>query len=432
MLLRFGCSNFRSICEYQELLLTASSDSDHMNHTFSNKAVRDKILPVTAIYGANGAGKTNMLRAIQFFVRTIVLSKKRELDDVSIPYFKLDDSYQDIETSFDIDFILNEKHYHYGYSILDGIIQNEWLYSFTYNVRQSRSVLFFREKSETEFYFSKNFKGKNKTISSITGESSLFLSKAANSGHEICEEIYNFFSDNFNFRFRNDVNEHQISQKIEKYDLTKDIQKFLSKIDIGVTDLKTGKKEIEEIELEMRGKFLDVINSLVGNDKSDPAIRYKEDEYKNYIQLIKKDQNGKEIAFDFDDESLGTKSLISLLASVFLIIRKGGIFVVDELELSLHTLLSLKVLEIFKSSDSNSNGAQLIFSTHETQLLCSGLLRKDEIWLAERSLSGRSVITPLSDFSIPKNSNIRNGYLNGRFGAIPFPSNNFSIESIWS
>ena len=101
-------------------------------------------------------------------------------------------------------------------------------------------------------------------------------------------------------------------------------------------------------------------------------------------------------------------------------LKHGGVFVVDELESSLHTLLALKVVELFNGKDSNPNFAQLIFTTHETQLLNYDGVRKDEVWLTEKTKRGSTEIIPLSDFNIHKNNNLRNGYLAGRFGAIPF------------
>lgn len=433
MLLRFGCSNFRSISNYQEILLTSTTDDDTHN-VFTTDAVREDVLPMAAIYGANGAGKTNTLKALSFFVQSVIFNTSRDFESISIPTFKLDSSFKNQESTFDIDFILDDKHYHYGYSVLGDLVVNEWLYSYSYSIRQSRTVLFYRdiEDEDEKFYFSKNLKGKNKTISSITDDSTLFISLAAKSGNEICSDIIKYFTNSYNFRFRTDINENSIAKKISKHDLVKDIEDFLKNIDIGVISLSTGKKEIDEKEVEMRDKIKQALILVTGDNKNDSELKFKEEEFKYYIEIEKIGTGSEKVKFDFDDESLGTKSLISLLASIFLVIRRGGVFVVDELELSLHTLLSLKVIEIFNSKKINSNGAQLIFSTHETQLLCSGLLRKDEIWLAERSLDGSSVLTALSDFAIPNKSNIRNGYLNGRFGAIPFLSSLENIEKLWS
>ena len=149
------------------------------------------------------------------------------------------------------------------------------------------------------------------------------------------------------------------------------------------------------------------------------------------ISISRKSNDGSLVKFGYSEESLGTKSLISLLASVFLILKNGGVFIVDELESSLHTLLSLKVVELFNCSKINSKGAQLIFTTHETQLLNFDGFRKDEVWLTEKCTNGSSKITSLAEYSIPKKSNIRKGYLDGRFGAIPFLGLLDVFENIW-
>ena len=101
-------------------------------------------------------------------------------------------------------------------------------------------------------------------------------------------------------------------------------------------------------------------------------------------------------------------------------LSNGGTLIVDELESSLHALLTLQMIKLFSQRETNPNGAQLLFSTHETNVLCSDILRRDQIWLTEKCLAGNSILTPLTDFKLRKEFNIQSGYLEGRFGGIPF------------
>ena len=112
--------------------------------------------------------------------------------------------------------------------------------------------------------------------------------------------------------------------------------------------------------------------------------------------------------------------MIGLLMRVFNLLKKGGVFIVDELESSMHPLLSIQLIRLFNQEKTNPKFAQLIFTTHDTNLLASNVFRRDQIWFSEKTQSGETMISPLSDYNLRKTDNIRNGYLEGRFGAIPF------------
>lgn len=438
MILRFGCENYRSIAAYQEVLMTAMSSKVEPNHNiFECPAARAEVLPITAIYGANGSGKTNMIMALRFFVQSVLYTKKRGFSEVNAPIFRLDSSYKEVETTFDIDFVMNEKHYHYGYAIKDNLVISEWLYSFSYANRKSRTVLFHRDigNEESEYYFNKPFKGNNKAISELVSEDQLFISVAAASKHELCKEIVGYFESSYKFRFSNSRNEENIAKQIKKHKLEDEISRFLSAIDVGASQLKVIEVEVDSEMHLLRSNFADAIVGVFSNEKNDDALQSLRNELatnsEHKILVTRKGSDGELIEFSFGNESLGTRALVSLLVSVFLVLKEGGVFVVDELESSLHTLLSLKVVELFNCKSINKHGAQLIFTTHETQLLNFEGFRKDEIWLTEKCLDGSTSIAPLSDYSIPKRSNVRNGYLDGRFGAVPFLGLIDSFEKMW-
>ena len=420
MILRFGSENFKSIGEYQEVLFTSSSKKDEDSYLLSPEGTREKVLPIISLYGANGSGKTNLLHALRFCITGIIHSAKMDFENANIPNFRLDNEFNNKPTTFDIDFICDKVHYHYGFSIKSHQIVTEWLYSFSYGSRMSRSVLFYRDiaDGEPEYYFGKGLKGKNKSISEITGESSLFLSIAAKSKHELLGSISNYFKENYNFRFKSEFSENSIGKKISKYGLENEISNFLSLIDIGASRLEVTKTEIDDEQK----KFMSSIHNAIVDSFSDRDVdlQFPSDDYEFVINIHRKNSDAKELLFNFREESLGTRALISLLASVFWILKHGGVFVVDELESSLHTLLSLKVVELFNNPKTNPNYAQLVFTTHETQLLNFHGVRRDEVWLTEKCKDGSTQVAPLSEYSITKRMNLRNGYLDGRFGAVPF------------
>lgn len=423
MLLRFGCENYKSIKDYQEILFTCSSNKDCEHHNlFKTDAIKEHVLPIVAIYGANASGKTNMISALRLLCGGV--QRSAEVKNENVPTFRLDSASTEKPSVFDIDFILEGTHYHYGFAIQKSIIQEEWLYSFSNKTRASRTVLFYRNASladeSEDFYFGKSFKGQNKSISKITSETSLFLSVAALSNHELAVSIFNYFKKSIKFRFESDISEYNIAKAIYNNSLEKTISNFISKVDIGAIRLSSDMEKRDEEEKDKLFRVFDAINSVLGNDGT--IVKREVDEFDYVVNIFRYDENRKEVKFSFSDESLGTRALISILASIFNVLKNGGIFVVDELESSLHTLLSLKVVELFNSPKSNPNGAQLLFTTHETQLLNFNGVRKDEVWLSEKCSNGGTQLRPLTDYAIDKRTNLRKGYLDGRFGAIPFLS----------
>lgn len=432
MLLRFGCENYKSISEYQEILLTASSKKETDDWLLDSGVVAEKVLPIAAIYGGNGSGKTNMIKALRYMLRMVFSSNEKPNSKISNPWFKLDPSSKDKRSLFDMDFICGGVHYHYGFTILKGYIDTEWLYSFSYGSRKSRSVLFYRDaKDEEPFYFGKHLKGKNRSIESVTGTSTLFLSSSHVFGHEMLSYIYNYLSKNYRFRFSLDIMEGSVGEKIYKDSLEDEISRFLSNIDVGASRISVSEVDMDDDVIQIRNGIVETLVNVFDDKDSEKIAKLgdKNSEYK--VNVHRKLGDGEEVKFAFTEESLGTRAIISLLVSTFEVLKNGGVFVVDELESSLHTLLSLKVVELFNSPKVNKKSAQLIFTTHETQLLNFDNVRRDEVWFAEKCSDGSSRLYPLSDYKVDKRANLRNGYLDGRFGAIPFLDNLdiFDLES---
>lgn len=430
MLLRFGGENFRSISEYQEILLTASPNAGSSDESLINtQGFRGSLLPIVEIYGGNSSGKTNLLLILRYIVSKIILSAEGDTSKISVPKFKLDEKYKDKKSSFDIDFICKDQHYHYGFAIKNNIVVEEWLYQTSYTQRKSTTTLFYRDiEDDEEFYFGKPLKGKNKAIASATPKGTLFLSQAAKLEHPLLSDIHSYFSNNYEFRFSVDLNEQNIGESISENNLSSEISKFLSLVDVGAVKLYVEEGKFDEKQITIMKSIGSVVTDvmktlgdakLIESMESNDIEDYFEDAKEYKIKITRKNAQKKDITFSFDQESLGTRALISFLASSFQVLKNGGVFVVDEVESSLHTLLTLKLVELFSNKRTNPHGAQLIFSTHETQLMNFNGVRRDEIWLTEKCQSGSTKVSSLEEFSIDKRANWQKGYIEGRFGAIP-------------
>ncbi len=426
MLIRFGCSNYKSIYGYQELLFTASSLKDPQADLINTSALPDAILPSIAIYGANASGKTNMIEALKFFVRFIRNSyKKAETNYIDRPIFKLNADAKDETSEFDMDFILGKTHYHYGFKINDKAVIEEWLFSYSYENRKSRKVLFHRNKlEEDEYKFSKLLKGENRVIARLTRDNSLFLSAATQSNHEFLSSIHAYFMVAFSFRFDQVLSTQVITRNLKKnIGAISHVTQFLKNAGAGIERIELKVKKPKEDDIELREKLKTALSGLLNNFLGDDINRLHEFDdslFDDRLELSHKDQNGNLVLFELEEESLGTKAMIALLTPAFKALNQGGIFIVDEIESSLHALLTLQVIKLFNHKATNPNGAQLLFTTHETHILCSNLLRRDQIWFSEKNLNGETVIAPLTDYQLRSTDNIQKGYLEGRFGAIPF------------
>ena len=138
--------------------------------------------------------------------------------------------------------------------------------------------------------------------------------------------------------------------------------------------------------------------------------------------------HGHKYEFDISEESLGTQVIFSFIPVLKDVLDNGKVLIYDEFDKSLHPFIVKYLVEIFNNPEVNKNGAQLIFNTHDTNLLNLEILRRDQIWFAEKNPDdGSSAIYPLDDFSVRKLENVEKGYLLGRYGAIPFLTNNFDL-----
>jgi AAA15 family ATPase/GTPase len=416
VLIRFGFSNALSVRDYQELSFVASSIKDEGVDLISTKVLKERLLPSLLIYGSNASGKTNVISNIRFLRNAIVTSFKNEnpSDRVPVKTFALDQKFAKKPSQFDCDFLLNDIRYHYGFIVNDGRYEKEWLYAFP---KGNRQQWFTRDETQKKPYkFGKYLKGRNQFVAEITRPNSLFLSAAAQSGHEQLLELQKFFeikmgtpsSASYDLKGRGGWRE-----------LDRRTISFLQSADTGIETFK-----IEEITLEERSiEFAKKLKNLMSQEFPDANFENIDSENtRKQLSFGHQTSSGTPIFLDLDDESKGTLQLLELLGPIFAAIDKGGLIIVDEIDTSLHTLLTDSVLKIFAQKKINAKGAQLLATTHDTSLLRSRNVRRDQIWFSQKDASGATSIYPLTDIKTRNTDNIERGYLEGRFGAIPFIS----------
>ena len=416
MLLRFRVSNHLSIRDMQELSLIATSLRDEERGLIERSAItQGRILPADVIYGANASGKSNIVDAISFMRKMVVLSHSHGRPDGGVPRksFELDHNSSENPTYCDMDFIVEDVRYHYGFEATDSAFESEWLYSYP---RKRKRMLF--ERTESSFQFGRDLKGNNKNIAELTRKNSLFLSAAAQNRHPHLSNIYRFFEMVRVIRDTS-ISGILISKKLldeSENGLDQRVIDYLGTIDTGVVDFRRKKFEIPEGFEILQREVVKLLEKFSGEPLgSDIASEINPDQ----IELGHRGTDGDTFFLELNSESAGTRRLLIVLSHMFFALDSGGLLCIDELDASLHTNAVETLLKVFCSSDVNSRGAQLIATTHDTNLMNPVILRRDQQWFTEKDQSGATQLYSLSDFRTRKDDNFERDYREGRYGAIP-------------
>ena len=399
MLIRFSFKNFKSFKNENCLDMEATSLKEHEYNVA--KTDNGEYLKVSAIYGANASGKTNVLQAFDYMKKRILVSddskKNSPIDEENIYSFMINNDPIALEVEI---LAKNNKIYKYGFEVLKDEIISEWLF----------------EKRVNKFYAifereNKNVSMKPNKISELVNidERTLFLNiySKIDRNNEDFSNVYDWFVNSTyldlgNPNFERFIN-NRVSLKIlsdENY--KKELLKFIKTFDSGIEGIKTTPDSIEAVKSN---------NGIID------------------IEVIHKGENGELKALPFYLESNGTRKMFHLFDFFMDALKNGMVLFVDELDAKLHPLLTRYIINLFHNSDTNKGNGQLIYSTHDTVNLNKETFRRDEIWFAEKDKDGISEIYALSDYILEDDKNagkkVRNDatynkdYLTGRYGAIP-------------
>ena len=401
MLLRFSVSNHCSVRDEAELTFVASPLRDNPDGLMHCPVVpTERVVPAALIYGANGSGKSNILSAITAMCDLVVRS--HALGDpaggVRRQPFRLDERYGQIPSKCEAEFFMDEVLYSYGFIATDERFTSEWLHSFP---NSRRRVLFHR--SQQDFRFSRELKGRNTSITKLTRSNSLFLSCAALNGHELLAKVFNFFS---KFLSVSEIPANSLMMKSQFDSSDNRLIDFVRKFDTGIIGHRViAAKDPPNIPSE-------ILSTLNLDPEKLEVFRQ--------VELAHRGVNENEVFFDGAHESTGTRRLFIVLQLVFRALDQGTLLLVDELDSSLHPHACEAVLNLFCSPRSNPQGAQLLATVHNTSLMSSPIVRRDQLWFVEKDRQGATRLYPLTDFKTRKGDDFELGYLQGRFGAVPF------------
>ena len=433
MLVDFTIKNYMSYRDEISLCMMASTTvkecenfNGYSNVSFIGEGKR--VLRTAAIYGANGSGKSTVVAALDMFKTMVLRSFMDEhiVKHLSNLYYRFDTISKNEPVSMQMIFISHNVRYRYGFEVMQGKVLTEWLFMLSENSTKE-SYCFKREGGLIKVN-SKLMKG-TRGVDSKTRSNALFLSTAAQFNVEVAMNIKEWFRKKLNILSGLDDNTLTFTAKTFMYNTT--IRQQILQM-IGIVDTCIKEVNVKEKVKELNDQVapLEVLNRLGINLPSDLNKKIEQHEleisathdvYENGI-IVGND------TLNFNMESLGTTKLFALLGPFFDTIQNSGVLVIDEFGASLHTQLSMELLKLFYST-LNCKGAQLIITTHDTNLLRKDLLRRDQIWFAEKSNEGVSDLYSLVEYKVNQANRVRNDasfskdYLLGRYGAIPYFGN---------
>lgn len=389
--------------------MVASALKDAPEAVLTVPSGRLDVLRVAAIYGANASGKSNAIRALQFVCSAVENSQVRWKPQERIPVqpFRMNRARASQPTSFRIDFVVGDTTYEYSFSVDVEKVLSESLASFP---EGRRRLLFIREREK--YRFGKFFSGPNQFIKDVTRPNSLFLSAAAQNNHEMVLPIYTWFAERARFVLgpRDEPNDYTMAVCSDSRKAL--LEHLLVAADLGLAGVDFKERDLSEETQRVKTALATVF--------PDAAEKFRFPERVAEVAFRHRCENGEQVRFGPADESSGTLAYFGLLGPIIDALGGGGLLCIDELERSIHPLLALEIVGMFNDRDSNPRGAQLIFNTHDSNLLDAKVLRRDQVWFTEKDGCGATHLYALTDFKPRRGENLERGYLHGRYGGVPF------------
>lgn len=432
MLIEFKVANFRSFHEEQTLSMVASNREKDLPQCRVDRPDLPglkgiKFLKGAAIYGPNASGKSNLLKAVQFFVRFMCDSATRTQseDPTGTTPFRLDQATMTSPSSFEMSFVIGDARYMIGLSLDTGRVHQEYAYSYPKGLprRLYRRTLDL-DTGKHEWEGPSDGPGLDHGLIEKTRDNASFLSVAAQWRHVELESV------------RRGLREGLISLIPEGFGLGPTATVFsdpathsawvdrLRVADLGIDEVTTNwtpfaGSPLTHLASEMERPPAPHTSKIQLAFRNPPGASGDDLEILD-LKFGHRAAGGRTVMFSPEDESEGTLRFFTLLGPWLEALARGRTLFLDEIEAHLHPILVRKLLELFFSKEHNPLGAQIIFATHDTTLLTPTLLRRDQVWFVDKTREGASRLYGLLEYKPRKDEAFGRGYMLGRYGAIPF------------
>lgn len=442
MIVSISISNFRSFLSEETFSLVASKrlSGSHEGHVIPIPDCKEGVLKTAALYGANGAGKSNLFKALRYIQKTALAPRKKG-SGTGREAFRFEENSSN-PSSFDLQFIAADKLYRFGFKANDQRITEEWLVQV---IGSKEKTLYERITDENgnvtvELHATENMKDKVKALAIVGGpqnQSFLATMHTTLDDQSFGEDfggVLKWFKDTLTLVAPNESFRALGHTLANDSNFCEFAGKFLKASSTGVDHLEALKKELTEDELHalLPSDVISKVMSDFENEEDGTALirlgegsellieRSEEDRfYSITIQAAHVYKTGKLFPLELNQESDGTRRLLNLIPALHELRTGGAVYFIDEIDRSMHPILAWNFLEFFLKSCTGTQ-CQIILTTHESNLLDLNLLRRDEIWFVEKDMNSSTRLYSLADFKVRNDLKIRNHYLDGRFGAVPF------------
>ncbi|MEA4809526.1 hypothetical protein SDC9_24958 [bioreactor metagenome] len=398
-LLEFTTGNFLSFREKKTLSMEAAKIKEYPENVIQTG--KYNLLKSAVIYGANASGKSNLIKALKFMLDTIINSARlNSTDTLNAKPFLLDEESSQKPSYFELLFIDGNNRFRYGFEIDDKRIHSEWLYLLPLEAKSKKdNMLFVRQGNE--IIISEDF-NEGKGLESKTRDNGLFLSVCDQFNGLLSKQLMSLFGAKIKIMSGIDHNAESSMTSFFMKTFEDISNKFFQDMQLGFTDI-----ELAEEEKRNEDKAITTHNKYNAKEEIIGKVNFKIRE----------------------NESSGTNKIYDMAGYLLLGLNFGVPVIIDELDAKLHPLLTHKIIELFHSPETNPKNAQLIFSTHDTNLLGCNCFRRDQIWFTEKDRTESTDLYSLVEFKEPDGGKVRNDrsfekdYIAGRYGAIPFIGN---------
>ncbi|WP_440780011.1 AAA family ATPase [Pseudomonas syringae] len=415
MLIQFSVKNWRSVRDEQTLsLVKARGEELAETNSFTPDTPHcSDLLRSAVIYGANAAGKSNLLSALRVMKEIILESATKQPDDeLPVISFRLDSETSSLPTDFEMTFIIDNVKYQYGFTASSKQIFDEWLIAYPNGRPQKWFTRAYNSSSETyEWSTGSHLQGQKQVWQDSTRSNALFLSTATQLNSKQLKPVLSWFRNTLRVSSVAGWHGTYTASVCAESDQKIKVLNFLKAADFDIKDIKIKAEAIslkhlpDSMPEDVKQKF---IEEMKGGEIYD-------------IKTVHEGAQGQLIDFEFEDESDGTQKLFSFAGPWLDVLENGRVLFVDELHDNLHPKLVRFLVNLFHDKSSNPNNAQLVFTTHETSILSQDVFRRDQIWFCEKDDDQATKLYPLSDFSPRKGrENLEESYLAGRYGALPY------------
>ncbi|PJB71089.1 MAG: ATP-binding protein [Alphaproteobacteria bacterium CG_4_9_14_3_um_filter_47_13] len=412
MLVEFSVGNYRSFKERQTFSMIAGKKPSHEFKTGFKSP--ERLLTSAVLLGANASGKSNLIKAMDFFKGFVVKSavQKTRGDQIKTVPFAFSNNTREQPSEFEAIFVYKKQMYQYGFRVDQKRVWEEWLYVTPQGgEKETARTLFERtfdeEKKSYQWRFP-SLAGQKKTWQDATRDNALFLSTAVQLNSEQLKAPFDWIEEYFHILDEPNMFPKRFTARlIVEEQRHKDILSFISNIDRNIIGIEVSEKKWEESNLP------DDMPDLIKQE----IIKAMSEEKIFDVSLVHKTEDGHSYKIDLSEESDGTQIMFGLAAPLLDILEEGWILAIDELNKSLHPLLLKAIIGLFHNLNVNKNNAQLIFTGHETCILED--MERDQVWLTEKGQYGDTQLIPLLSYKPRKDEDKRKAYLQGRYGGLP-------------